>query len=146
IGLSGTPQEIDLTRYESIVEVNSSMKRSIFNELDIVTYGESYLFEESTTRLISREVKAGNKVLAFINNKRIIKNIQGVLSNVGIKSVAISSRENLSQSKTYRYIMEHEKLPDDAQVLLATTVISDGINIKNDSENYVCIVAPHYQK
>ena len=146
IGLSGTPQEIDLTRYESVVEVNSSIKRSVFNDLDIATYGESYLFEESTTRLISREVKAGNKVLAFINNKRIIKNIQGVLSNVGIKSVAISSRENLSQSKTYRYIMEHEKLPDDAQVLLATTVISDGINIKNDSENYVCVVAPHYQK
>lgn len=146
IGLSGTPQEIDLTRYESIVEVNSSKKRSVFNDLDIVTYGESYLFEESTTRLISREVKAGNKVLAFINNKKIIKNVQGVLSNVGIKSVAISSRENLSQSKTYRYIMEHEKFPDDAQVLLATTVISDGINIKNDSENYVCVVAPHYQK
>lgn len=145
IGLSGTPQEIDLTMYDSVIEVKPTNKREIFKQLDVVTFEESVLFVSGTSQIISQEVKRGNKVLAFINNKEVIRNTQKVLTRIGIKSASITSKESLAQSKTYRHIMEHERFPDGVDVVLATTVISDGINIKNENEKYVCIVAPHYQ-
>lgn len=146
IGLSGTPQEIDLTQYDKVIEVKQKVKQEVFKDLDIVTYEKSNACETQTTELIAQEVEAGNKVLAFINNKKSIKNIQKILKGLGIKSSTVASKENLNQSKTYRYIMEHEKFPNETDVVLATTVIADGINIKNENEKYVCMVVPHYQR
>src|SRR5699024_8712610 len=59
-------------------------------------------------------------------------------------STITSDTANLSKSVHYRRLLHNEKFPD-ADALIATNVISDGINIMNESENYTCIIAPHFK-
>ena len=145
IGLSGTTQEIDLAKYDKRYIISKRDNKPIFDEFITVPYHHSKSFTEIVTNMIASEIKRGNKVLAFVNNKSVIETISRTLSKQDYKvSTITSDTANLSKSVHYRKLLHNEKFPD-ADALIATNVISDGINIMNESENYTCIIAPHFK-
>ena len=141
IGLTGTPQEIDLSHYDKRFIVKTT-KQDIAKELLFVEYNKSGLYTDVTTRMIAKEVNQGSKVLAFVNNKAQIDIIQKALKQIGVTAVAITADER--KSSTYISILNAETIPENVQVILATVAIADGISIENAKE-YVCIIAPHYK-
>jgi len=143
IGLTGTPEEINLENYQQLNRIYQSNQQPLAERLVFPLYQKASLFTEVTTRSIIKEVKAGKKVLAFINNKKQIERIRKALRKVDIAVQTVTSDSRNSQ--TYTYLAKYEAFPKDTQVILATSVIADGININND-ENYSCVIAPHYQE
>ncbi|MGH2117096.1 DEAD/DEAH box helicase family protein [Aerococcus sp. L_32] len=146
IGLSGTPEILDYSEFDAIYNVIQQNAIKPYSKIDFAIYQDAKSFESETTALIFNEVKKGNKVLAFVNNKNAIKNIDSVLTKRGIKVGTITSettRQAESES-TYKYLVKNERFPNGVDVILATVAIADGINILNENAHYVCMISPHY--
>lgn len=147
IGLSGTPQVIDKGAYDAMKVYRQKDAKPIFNELHVLEYNRSNDFTKVTAELIAKEYKEGRKVLAFIIRKAIIEEVKQILGGMGIKAATIMNKPgNEEKSLTYRRLMDEQAFPAGIDVVLATNVIADGINILNDDENYTCIIAPHRQQ
>ena len=138
IGLTGTPQEINLLHYDKRVLIEAD-KKEIAKELLFVEYNSENLFTSVTTQIIAQEVKQGSKVLCFVNNKKEIEIMKAALKKKFINATAITA--DTRKSRTYKNLLETEQFPENSSVLIATTVISDGINILNN-EDYICVIAP----
>lgn len=138
IGLTGTPQEIDLSHYDKRVLIEAN-KKEIAKELLFVEYNSENLFTRTVTQIIAQEVKQGSKVLCFVNNKKEIEIMKAALKKKFINATAITA--DTRKSRTYKNLLETEQFPKNSSVLIATTVISDGINILNN-EDYICVIAP----
>lgn len=136
IGLTGTPQEIDLSHYDKRVLIKAD-KKKIAKELLFVQYNNENLFTSVVTQIIAKEVKQGSKVLCFVNNKKEIEIMRVALKKHCIKATAITA--DTRNSRTYKSLLDTELMPTD--VVLATIAIADGVNILNDT-NYTCIIAP----
>lgn len=145
IGLSGTPEILDYSEFEAIYNVVQQNAIKPYSKVDFAIYQDAKSFESETTALIFNEAKKGNKVLAFVNNKKAIKNIKAVLTKQKIKVGTITSKtaKEAEDDPTYKYLVKNERFPNGTQVILTTTAIADGVNILNDS-NYVCLISPHY--
>lgn len=146
IGLSGTPQEIDKSLYNKMIVFKQKNAKPIFNNLHVLTYNNAREFSAVIPEVILKERKEGRRVKAFINNKLVITEIAGILRNKGVNVEVIVSESGEKKSATYNHLIEHESFPEGIEVILATNVIADGINILNDDENYSVIIGPHYNK
>lgn len=147
IGLSGTPQVIEMGAYDAMKVYRQKDAKPIFNELHVLEYNRSNDFTKVTAELIAKEYKEGRKVLAFIIRKAIIEEVKQILGGMGIKSATVMSKPgNEAKSRTYKHIVKEQTFPTGIDVVLATNAIADGVNILNDSENYTCIIAPHRQQ
>ena len=136
IGLTGTPQEIDLSHYDKRVLIKAD-KKEIAKELLFVQYNNESLFASVATQIIAQEVSQGSKVLCFVNNKKEIEIMRVALKKHFINATAITA--DTRKSRTYKSLLDTEIMPTD--VVLATIAIADGVNILNDA-NYTCIIAP----
>jgi superfamily II DNA/RNA helicase len=98
--------------------------------------GEALLYQ-----VIKQKADVGRRLLVFIQNKEIIKWLHKKLLDNGINAKAITS-DGKSNNMAYHSLVKQSKFPDGVQVILSTSVIADGINIKNESkkESYECIV------
>src|SRR5699024_5102419 len=146
IGLSGTPEILDYSEFDAIYNVVQQNAVKPYSKIDFAIYQDAKSFESETTALIFNEVKKGNKVLAFVNNKKAIENIEAVLTKQKIKVGTITSKtaQDAEKDPAYKYLVRNERFPNGTQVILATVAIADGINILNDSSRYVCMISPHY--
>lgn len=141
IGLTGTPQDIDLTHYDKRFNVIQENRKPIARELLFVEYNKASAYSEMVAAAIQKEVQAGSKMLVFVNNKKEIALIRTALKAAGIQAAAVTADERTS--KTYSSILNAEKIPQNIQVVLATIAIADGVSIQNAAD-YVCMIAPHY--
>lgn len=139
IGLTGTPQEIDLTHYDKRCIIQRQKRTDIAKELLFVEYNTEKGYTNLIARSIAKEVSSGAKVLAFVNNKAEIEHIRQALKKADIKAVAVTADNR--KSNAYNSLLKAEKMPENVQVILATVAIADGINIVNGPD-YVCIIAP----
>jgi hypothetical protein len=89
-------------------------------------------------QLLKQKADHGKKLLVFIQNKDMITRIQKILSKLGIKARTITS-DSKKHNPAYKTIVEHSRFPEDVQVLLTTSVLSDGISILNENIEYECI-------
>lgn len=146
IGLSGTPEILDYSEFDVIYNVIQQNAIKAYSKIDFAIYQDAKSFESETAALIFNEVKKGNKVLAFVNNKIAIKNIDSVLTKQRIKVGTITSEtaRQAENESTYKYLVKNERFPKGADVILATIAIADGINILNENSHYVCMISPHY--
>lgn len=146
IGLSGTPEILNYSEFDAIYNVIQQNAIKPYSKIDFAIYQNAKSFEEETTALVFNEVKKGNKVLAFVNNKNAIKNIDSVLTKQRIKVGTITSETTgeAENDPTYKYLVKNERFPNGVDVILATVAIADGINLLNDSSHYVCLISPHY--
>ena len=147
IGLSGTPEELDLTEFEKVYKVVQKDFIKPYSKIDFLIYHKTKEMTLNISSIIANEVDAGNRVLVFINNKASIGLIKQLLEDRGINAADVSSDTVAEAEKedTYKFLLRNERFPNDTQVILATSVIADGINLLNESDRYVCLIAPLYQ-
>lgn len=142
IGLTGTPYELNFNEYEHVIRFELEKPKVLAEKLRFIEFGKVEEFDPILLNQIEKNVKEGNKALVLIDNKDKIQLVQRTLQGAGIKTTSISA--DTKQSSSYRYLLNNERFPDDVDVILATRAIADGININNDTNNYVTIVAPLY--
>ncbi|MCU7712992.1 DEAD/DEAH box helicase family protein [Priestia sp. JV24] len=128
IGLSGTVDDIYRNEFETVVKIDNGSPQSPCQELAIYTYEKRNDALAELAQLI--EVwTSQRKLLIYIQSKNKIEQLKGVLQRKGIKvrTINASSKSNT----TYRQLVETQQVPEDVQVILTTSVIADGVNIKN---------------
>ena len=144
IGLTGTPSEIDLNNYDNLEVFELSQPKILADKLQFINYSNANGYENLTAQIIESEVKKnGQKVLAFINHKEVIKKLARALRKQGLKVATITADNR--RSKTYKHILENQSFDDDVDVVLTTIVLADGINI-NNTKDYACVIAPSHYK
>lgn len=143
IGLSGTPEDILKTNFDKLIEIDTGNKKSPCTDYRVFTYdtNENGIItpENADIMLIPtiRGLLQQTRVLLFINNKDRIQRIARLLTNEEITCMTITSKDKKSSS--YREIVENSEIGNDVQVVICTTVLADGISIKN-SLDWSCLV------
>lgn len=97
-------------------------------------------FEEKLINHIL-EAKYTHKIIIFYNNRKKLDSIKEKLSkaNFDNEKIKIISKD-YKKSSVYSDIVKEGAIPDDVKILLCTSALSDGINIKNEdiSAIYFC--------
>lgn len=158
IGLSGTPEDILKDPFDKLIKIDTGNNKSPCLDYFVFTYTTKQaaetlprlkakgIIEETETNgtlsdvLLIPVVKGllkDTRVLLFINSKKRIKRVAATLRKQGIKTQIVTSDSKLSN--TYKNIVENGKIDDSIQVVIATTVLADGISI-NNSLNWSCLV------
>lgn len=129
IGLSGTIDDIYKNEFETVVQIDNGNPQSPCQEFTVYTYEKKADFLPELTQLI--EVwTSKRKLLIFIQSKKKIEQLQKILQRKKIKVRVINA--NNKSNLTYKQLIEDETIDPDVQVVLTTSVIADGVNIKND--------------
>ncbi|WP_155928881.1 DEAD/DEAH box helicase family protein [Bacillus sp. UNC41MFS5] len=136
IGLSGTPEDILKDDFDKLIKIDTGNDSSPCTDYRVFTYEK---MKDADIMLIPviRGLLQETRVLLFINNKDRIKRIRDLLRKEGIKTQIVSSDNK--QSPTYLNIVENGTIAEDVNVVIATSVLADGISIKNDP-NWSCLV------
>ncbi len=137
IGLSGTPEDILKDGFDKLIKIDTGNSKSPCLDYRVFTYNK---MDEADVMLIPviRGLLHQTRVLLFINSKDRIKRIARMLGREGISTKTVTS--DTKQSATYLNIVEKGEIEDSVQVVIATTVLADGISLKNGI-NWSCVVA-----
>lgn len=135
VALSGTPEDILQDDFDKTIKINSGREASPCQEFGVYTYEKEKEADAALVHLIETWTKK-RRLLVFIQSKERIEQLYHLLNKRGIKTSKVTSDDK--RSATYRELIEKQTVADDVKVLLATSVISDGINIKNSLE-WECI-------
>lgn len=141
IGLSGTPDDILKSEFEQVVAIDNGKPASPSQEFTVYTYQKQKEALPLLVQLIEAWTKQ-RKLLIYIQSKEVIGKLYDVLRKRGIVTRTVSANEK--RNKTYKQLVEDETVEDDVQVILATSVIADGISIKNSLEWECIVVANHF--
>lgn len=156
IGLSGTVEDIWKEKFDVKIKIETGKNKSPCLDFRVFTYhtrnghknGQAvnekgkdtnqHLADVMLIPVINGLLKQ-TRVLVFLNNKERIKTIAKILRKDGIRVQTVTS--DSKKSSTYVNIVENRAIDDDVQVILTTTVIADGISIKNGLDWSCLIVA-----
>src|SRR5699024_9348397 len=126
-----------------LIKINTGNDKSPLTDFRVFTYDKlddkTKVIESADTLLISviRSVLQQTRLILFINSKERIKTISRLLRKENINFATVTS--NKKQSATYRDIVTNGTIDDNTQVVLTTTVLSDGITINNKLD-WSCLV------
>lgn len=143
IGLSGTVEDILKDKFDTLIEIDTGNKKSPCLDYRVFTYdtNENGVVTADNADVMLLPVVRGllqqSRVLLFINNKERIKRIARLLKKEGITCQTVSSDDR--KSATYTNIVESGEIEDGVQVVISTTVLADGISIKNKLD-WSCVV------
>lgn len=134
--MSGTPEDILKDDFDKLIKIDTGNDSSPCMDYRVFTY---QWMKDADIMLIPeiQGLLKETRVLLFINNKDRIKRIRDLLRKEGVKTQIVTSDNK--QSPTYLNIVENGAIADDVKVLIATSVLADGISIKNDP-NWSCLV------
>ena len=139
IGLSGTPEDVLRDPFEREIHVQTNYEAAPCQVWGALTYSKKDEEEALLFQLLKQKAQVGKRLLVFIQNKDMIKRIQTQLRKEKIKVSAVTADGKLT-NMTYKTLVQDSQFPVDVQIILATSVLSDGININNESLNYDCIL------
>lgn len=128
IGLSGTTSDILKAEFDAVIQIDNGKAASPCNDFAVYTYEKKKDALPMLIQLIEAWTKE-RKLLVFIQSKEKIKQLQDVLRKRGIVVRTVTASEK--RNGTYKDLIEREEIADEVQVVLATSVIADGINIIN---------------
>ncbi|PHE95357.1 hypothetical protein COF81_14670 [Bacillus pseudomycoides] len=131
IGLSGTIDDIYKNDFDKVIHIDNGNPASPCTEFAVYTYKKKKEGLAELVKLI--EIwSTKRKLLIFIQSKDKIMQIQDALRQKGItvRTVSADSKKNT----TYKQLVENETIEEGVQVVLSTSVIADGVNIKNSME------------
>lgn len=141
IGLSGTIDDIYKNEFEKVVKIDNGKPQSPCQEFAVYTYEKKDQALIELAKLI--EVwTSKRKLLIYIQSLNKIEQLKDVLRRKGIKVRTINA--NSKSNTTYKQLVETSTIDDDVQVLLTTSVIADGVNIKNSLEWEVIAVCNEF--
>lgn len=131
IGLSGTPNDILKDEFDSIVQIDNGNPSSPCSDFAVYTYEQRKEALPMLVKLIETWVPQ-RRLLIFIQSKEKIQQLYDLLRKRGIKARTVTANEK--SNSTYKSLVEQSKIDDNVQVVIATSVIADGINIENTLE------------
>lgn len=143
IGLTGTPDDVFRDIFEHEIHIKTHTKKPFKAPCQVfgaVTYKESKDEEPKLLQLLQQKVQVGKKLLVFIQHKDMIKRLAENLRNRSVQTATVTA-DGKKNNSAYKSIVDESRFPDGVQVILTTSVLSDGINILNEQgEKYECIV------
>lgn len=139
IGLSGTPEDVLRDPFDREVHIYTKNEAAPCQVWGALTYEKKDEEETLLFQLLKQKAQAGKRLLIFIQNKDMIKRLQAQLRKESVKVVTVTSDGKLTNS-AYKTLVKESRFPNDVQVILTTSVLSDGININNENMNYDCIL------
>jgi len=143
IGLTGTPTDVLKERFDKQIKIDTGNDRSPLSDFRVFTYdkldSETKVKDSANILLTSviRSVLVQTRLIVFINKKERIQTISRLLRKEDIKHAIVTSDNK--QSSTYRDIVNNGTINDDIEVILTTSLLSDGITIKNNLD-WSCLV------
>jgi DEAD/DEAH box helicase len=131
IGLSGTIDDIYKNEFETVVKIDNGKPMSPCQEFAVYTYEKR---DNALAELaqLTEIWTSKRKLLIYIQSKNKIEQLRTVLRRKGIKVRTINA--NNKSNLTYKRLVEQATIDEEIQVILTTSVIADGVNIKNDVE------------
>lgn len=139
VALSGTPEDILRDPFDYEVHVSTKYEKAPCQVWGAITYSNKEDEEPMLFELIKKKVQSSKKLLVFIQSKEMIKRLKTMLDSVGINTAAVIS-DGKKDNPTYLSLVNEARFPSGVDVILTTSVLSDGININNESNNYECIL------
>lgn len=136
IGLSGTPEDVLKDDYDKIIKINNGGDKSPCTDFRVFTYNKMSDADALLVPVIEGLLKQ-TKALVFINSKKRARQIADVLRKRGIVVRVVTSETK--RNETFKNIIERQFIDESVQVIIATTVIADGISINNDAK-WSCLV------
>ncbi|SDY68890.1 DEAD/DEAH box helicase family protein [Thermoactinomyces sp. DSM 45892] len=139
IGLSGTTNEVDKDMFDRLIRIDNGNK-GIPAQNYVVYWCERNKRDDWLNELFLtiKAVTKERKALVFINSMEVIEVLKKALTKQGIKAKAITSATK--KNPEFKLLVDEERITDDVNVVLATNVIADGVNIKNSLEWETLIV------
>jgi hypothetical protein len=128
VGLSGTTEDIYKQEFDKVIKIENGNPQSPCLEIAVYSYEHRDTCLPELAKVIEARV-AKNRLLVYIQSKKKIEQLKNVLRRKGIKVRTISA--DSKSNPTYKQLIEHESVDTDVQVILTTSVIADGVNIKN---------------
>lgn len=139
IGLSGTPEDVLRDPFDRELHIQTKHEAAPCQVWGALTYEKKDEEETLLFQLLKQKAQAGKRLLVFIQNKEMIKRLQVQLRKENLKVATVTSDGKFT-NLAYKTLVEESRFPNDIQVILTTSVLSDGININNENMNYDCIL------
>lgn len=145
IGLSGTPQDVLKDGFDRHIKVKTNKETAPCRTFGAITWNRTkdenteITEKKALVQLIKARVQRGKRLLIFIQNKDMINSVQKILIDSSIITHTVTSDTKNSNS-SYLKIVNESRFPSGVQVILSTSVMSDGINIVMDKNDLECIV------
>lgn len=139
IGLSGTPEDVLRDPFDREVHIQTKYEAAPCQVWGALTYEKKDEEEPLLFQLLKQKAEAGKRLLVFIQNKDMIKRLQAQLQKERVKVASVTSDGKLT-NPAYKALVKESCFPDGVQIILATSVLSDGININNKDAKYDCIL------
>lgn len=139
VALSGTPDDCLRDIFDEEIHVSTKHEKSPCQMWGVLTYDKKDEEEVLLFQLLLQKARSGKKILLFLQNKDGIDRIQTQLKKEGINAAKITADGKLT-NPTYKVLVHESKFPEDIQIILTTSLASDGLNVHNESLEYECIV------
>lgn len=139
IGLSGTPDDVLRDSFDREVHIQTKHEAAPCQVWGALTYEKKDEELILLFQLLKQKAQSGKRLLVFLQNKEFIKMLQTQLRKEGIKVSSVTS-DGKNNNAMYKTLVEKSKFSEDVQIILTTSVLSDGINIINENSKYDCIL------
>lgn len=127
--LTATPELINLNNYP-VIEVEFKDEKKLFERCSI-HIAKNIIGEFCEYILLMFRQGWIKNAVVLVDNKKMIENIKYTLELYGFnKPIYVITRETVGIDKASKMIINEEKVPEEG-LILATRVISEGVNIKN---------------
>jgi hypothetical protein len=128
VAITATPQYL-YPLFSTYKKLDIQVQNSVQNQFTILKGGKNINTNDRIVNHICDNVSDNEKVVVYINNESVLVKLKALLekkTNLNCEIV----RSGL-ESKTLKSIQENQKIPDDVQVVLTTSVLQNGVNILN---------------
>lgn len=119
----------------------------LFEEFVFVPFPKNAPFYECLLTYIYERVKNGYKILLYLQSIKKNVNLVNKLNNIGISAICIDASTK-EDNTAYQNIVNHSSLPKDYDVVISTSLLSEGIsiNIADDDKVEIAVVAHNQSK
>ncbi|WP_047979730.1 DEAD/DEAH box helicase family protein [Ornithinibacillus contaminans] len=135
--ITGTPENLRSEDYDLIIKINQLDRVNPFKNA-------GYLMLDGTTKQVEKKMlevikmaaikNKERRLLVFIERKETISDFSIELNKLGIRTMEVVSKKEELKSKEEISVVSNGLIPNNIQVILATTSLSAGVSIENNHE------------
>lgn len=133
--ITATPENLCSEDYDLIIEINQLNRENPFERAGyLMLDGSSKEVEKKMLEIIKIAAikNKERRLLVFIERLETISAFSRELNNLGIKTMGVISKKEDLKSKEEKILVSKGIIPEDIQVILATTALSAGVSIENN--------------
>ncbi|WHP40417.1 DEAD/DEAH box helicase family protein [Lysinibacillus boronitolerans] len=146
IALSGTPQLVSLEHFDFKIDIERRNTK-LFKEFAFVPFPKAAPLYNCLLEYIYERASKGYKMLVYLQSIQRNEKLANKLNNIGISAINIDASTK-EDNVAYQSIINHALLPKDYDVIISTSLLSEGIsiNIEDGDKTEIIIVAHSYSR